>query len=80
MRELDASTDGPAFRSLCAANLGPYGCLRAGGDESELIGKEYGVAAPHICRDCGLLGTFGFLPSDMAHRMPSHVHHLRRLL
>jgi len=40
--------DGQAFWALCAPNVGPPRCLRAGGDESELIFSE-----------CGLLATFG---------------------
>jgi hypothetical protein len=53
MRRLDASTDGQALRSLCALNLGPHGCLRAVGGESEPVDREGGSEAPHICTDCG---------------------------
>jgi hypothetical protein len=47
-------SDGYALPILYAVNVGPWCCLRAGGNQSELIGRECGFAAPHICSDCGL--------------------------
>jgi len=43
-----------AFPILYAVNVGPWCCLRAGGNECELIGSKRGFAAPRICTDCGL--------------------------
>jgi hypothetical protein len=39
---------------LFTVNVGPPGCLQAGGDESELIGSECGFEASHICSEWGL--------------------------
>ena len=47
-------SDGRAFPVLYAVNVGPCCCLRAGGDESELVGSKCGFEAPHICSKCGL--------------------------
>jgi len=39
---------------LFAPNVGQHRCLRADGEESELICSECGFEAPRICTDCGL--------------------------
>jgi hypothetical protein len=46
--------DGEALLVLYALHLGLCCCLRAGGDESELVCSECGFEALYICRDCGL--------------------------
>jgi hypothetical protein len=46
--------DGEVLLVLYALNLGPCCCLRAGGDESELVGSECGFEALYICSDCEL--------------------------
>jgi hypothetical protein len=43
---------------LCALNLGSDARLRSGGDESELVCRECGFAAPHICSNCGVLAEW----------------------
>ena len=35
-------------------NVGLWCRLRAGGNQSGLIGSDCGFSAPHICMDCGL--------------------------
>jgi hypothetical protein len=39
---------------IFAATVGSADCLRAGGSESGLVGRDCGFATPHICTDCGL--------------------------
>jgi hypothetical protein len=52
--ETSFSSDSQAFLALYALNVGPTRRLRAGGDESGLVGSKCGFAIPHIFTDCGL--------------------------